>query len=101
MQNICPNCVKEDRSREKVCFICGATYTEERGTIATGTSPTPGAVDVGEEGLAAFLAAAQKDQERSQKKGMSDEDKAAWELYKQRCIEAGLLVDASKQDKQS
>ena len=32
-QDVCPECIKESRDREKKCFICSRQFTEEYGVI--------------------------------------------------------------------
>lgn len=32
-QDVCPECIKESRDREKKCFVCSRKYTEEHGVI--------------------------------------------------------------------
>jgi len=70
--HICDGCVDDDRRRDKTCFLCGKTYTDEQGVVRDAESSG---------GLSPLIThAANTGKDKSKKatlEGVTDEDEAA------------------------
>ena len=72
-QDVCPYCIKESRDREKKCFVCSRTYTEDGGVMREKGDKQRGQLDSNSQAIANML----RDKHQPKLKDASEEEKEA------------------------